>query len=169
MDLSTERGHALDAAVDVATGLELNHSDILPLATKFYGWLVGPASMSLSFGPIVEQGTEEPTGRNGSAMTQLRDSQKFTVSLTAQDAKGAEVLDDASTTADDATWTSSNEEVATVEVDADNPRSATVIAGMPGSATLTVAIGEISATLAVDVVPGDIALVSITEGPIEEQ
>lgn len=169
MDLSTERGHALDAAVTVVTELELNQRDVLPLATAFYGWLVGPASMSLSFGPIVDQDTNETTGRNGSAMTQLRDSQKFDVSLTAQDAKGAEVLDDASTTADDAVWTSSNEEAVTVEVSPDNPRSATVIAGLPGSSVVTVAIGEISATLAVDVVPGDIALVSISEGPISEQ
>lgn len=169
MDLSQERGHALDAAVDVVTGLQLDQAETLPLATKFYGWLVGPASMSLSFGPIVDQDTEEPTGRNGSAMTQLRDSQKFTVSLTAQDAKGAEVLDDASTTADDAVWTSDNEAAFTVEVDASNPRSATVIAGTPGSGVLTVAIGEITATLAVDVVPGDIALVTLSEGPITEQ
>jgi hypothetical protein len=165
MDLSNERGHALDTAAKLGGTV----ADLLANATKIYGWLVGPASMSLAFGPIVDQVTEEPTGRNGSAMTQMRDDQKVRVSLTAQDAKGAEVLDRAGDTTDDPAWTSSNENVLTWEVNSDNPREAWAVAGTPGSAVGTVAIGEISATIAIDVVPGDIALVQLQPGEPEDQ
>lgn len=165
MDLSNERGHALDVAAQFSNGI----AELLITATAIYGWLVGPASMSLAFGPIVDQVTEEPTGRNGSAMTQMRDDQKVRVSLTAQDAKGAEVLDRAGDTTDDPAWTSSNENVFTWDVNPDNPREAWAVAGTPGSATGTVAIGEISATVAIDVVPGDIALVQLQPGEPEDQ
>jgi len=165
MDLSTERGHALDVALELSD----NVTDLLANATMIYGWLVGPASMSLAFGPIVDQATEEPTGRNGSAMTQMRDNQKVRVSLTAQDAKGADVLDRAGDTSDDPAWTSSDEGVFTWDIDPENPREAWAVAGMPGSAVGTVTIGEISATAAFDVVPGDIALVQLQTGEPEDQ
>lgn len=169
MDLDPERAHALDAAVAVVVGLQLDQKDVRPLATSFYGWLVGPASMTLTFGPIVDQVTEEPTGRNGSVMTQMRDTQKVRVNLTAQDAKGAEVLDRAGDTSDDPVWTSSDENTFTWSVNPDNPREAWAVAGLPGSAVGTVAIGEISATVAIDVVAGDIALVALQTGEPEEQ
>lgn len=165
MDLSNERGHALDVAAKLGGTV----ATLLANATKIYGWLVGPASMSLAFGPIVDQVTEEPTGRNGSAMTQMRDDQKVRVSLTAQDAKGAEVLDRAGDTTDDPAWTSSDESVFTWDVNPDNPREAWAVAGTPGSAVGTVTIGEISATVAIDVVAGDIALVQLATGDPEDQ
>jgi hypothetical protein len=165
MDLSKERDRALGVALELSD----NVTDLLANATKIYGWLVGPASMSLAFGPIVDQATEEPIGRNGSAMTQMRDDQKVRVSLTAQDAKGADVLDRAGDTTDDPAWTSSDENVFTWDINSDNPREAWAVAGVPGSAVGTVTIGEISATVAIDVVAGDIALVALQTGDPEDQ
>lgn len=177
MDRSASREQALAHAVDLhrhrfedfGGEFERAQKELLGTASALYAWLVGPASLSLTFGPIVDQTTHEPTGRNGSAMTQMRDNQQFTVTLTAQDAKGAEVLDDATTGADDPTWVSDDEGVFTWDVNPDNPREATAVAGLPGSAVGTVTIGEISATVAVDVVAGAIALVQLQTGEVVDQ
>jgi hypothetical protein len=169
MDRSAQRAQALDAAVEFHRSAGGDIHVVLTAATALYGWLVGPAAMSLEFGPIVDQTTEQPTGRTASAMTQVRDNQKFLVSLRAQDAKGAEVLDNATTNDDNPTWVSSDEAVFTWAVNPDNPREAFAVAGLPGSAVGTVGIGEISATIAVDVVAGDIALVVLQSGEPEDQ
>lgn len=177
-DLSAERAQALTETVHLyrerfaalaTTNVDAARAELLATASAMYRWLAGPVRLSLTYGPIVEQGTLNPTGKDGAVVTQLRDTQQFTLTLTAQDAKGAEVLDDATTAADDPTWSTSDEVVFTLAVDPANPRSATVVAGLPGSAVGTVALGEVSATFAVDVVPGAIAMVSLAEGPISEQ
>src|SRR5207237_790861 len=56
-----------------------------------------------------------------------------------------------------------NETVATLDVSADT-QTCTVVAGQPGSAVVTLTDGTISATLAVDVVPGSVATVEVTTG-----
>lgn len=155
--------------VAAVTGVAAATRELLDTAGMVFRWLVGPVSITLAFGPIQDQDTLEPTGETGSAVTQLRDNEQFTLTLTAQDAKGAAVLDDTTTTTDDPAWTSSDEQVFTIVVDPANSRSATVKAALPGSATGTVAIGDISATFAVDVVPGAVALVNLAEGPVTEQ
>jgi hypothetical protein len=168
--VSTDRRLALDEAVKLHQGSfdEMNttnaRAQVIATAVDFYGYLVGPASISLEFGPILDQNTDQPTGRNGSAMAQLHDNEKMDLSFTAADAKGANVPDDPSTTSDDATWVSSDTTVFTYVVDPATPRSAIVVAGLPGSAIGTLTIGSVVATHAVDVVPAGIATISITEG-----
>lgn len=169
MDQSAARGHALDLAVDLVIRRSLEENRVIPLATEFYWWLVGPASISLTFGPVLAQGTKEPRGRNGSAMAQLHDDEEFDIELTAADAKGVEVLDRAGDASDDPSFTSSDENVFTYRIDSENPRKATVVAGLPGSAVGTVVLGSITVTHAVDVVPGDVATVSITERQVRKQ
>lgn len=168
--VSTDRRLALEEAVklhqasfdDMNTGFA--RAQVLQTAVDFYGFLVGPASISLEYGPIVGQSTDLPTGKNGSAMTQLHDDEQFTVSIDAQDAKGAEVADDPTSTTDDPTWSSSDETVFTLLVDGGNPRLATVVAGLPGSAVGSVTIGAVTATFAVDVVPAGVATISVVTG-----
>lgn len=142
---------------------------VLSTAQAFLGFLIGPASISVSYGPIVKQNDQQETGKAGSAMAQIHDDEEFDVSLTAADAKGAEVLDRAGDTSDDPTFVSSDENVFTYRVDPENPRQATVVAGMPGSAVGTISLGSITATHAVDVIAGDVAQVNIGEGTVRKQ
>lgn len=99
---------------------------------------------------------------------QLHDDEQITLTVAVTDAKGVPIADDPLNTADNLTWAFDNGEVATLQI-SDDTRSATVVAGLPGSGTGTVTLGELSATFAVDVVPGDAALVSISEGTPEKQ
>lgn len=99
---------------------------------------------------------------------QLHDDEKVTLSVTVADAKGASIPDDSSITTDDLSWTVDNETVATLQVSADT-RTCTVVAGLPGSAVVTISVGELSATEAIDVVAGNAALITITEGTPEKQ
>jgi hypothetical protein len=114
--------------------------------------------------PIQQDGSPvpDPLAKKGSVM-QLRDNEQFDITLEAKDAKGFDVTGDAFTaTVDD-------ESVVTVD-GPDESGTFTVVAGAPGSAVITFADSTgISATEAVDVVPGDVATVTITEGPTSEQ
>ena len=173
--VNPDRGLALTEAVklhaasfdDVQAGKA--RSEVIKTAEEFYAFLTGPASLTVTFGPIVKQQTQEETGKAGTAMAQIHDDEEFDVELSAADAKGAEVLDREGDTSDDPTFTSSDEQVFTYRVDPDNPRKATVVAGLPGSAVGTITLGSITATHAVDVVPGDVATVNITEGDVRKQ
>lgn len=169
MDQSAVRGHALDQAVEVVIRRSLNTDQVLVLATSFYDWLIGPASVTLAYGPIRVQGTQENTGKDGSAMAQIHDDEEFDVELSATDAKGAAVGDRPGDTTDDPTFTSSDEGVFSYRLDPDNPRKATVVGGLPGSAVGTITLGTIVATHAVDVVPAAVATVAITEGTVRKQ
>lgn len=178
MDRSASREHALDHAVTLHADRFAEFGgdyvratrELLTTASSLYNWLVGPASLSLVYGEIEDQAVpHNTTGRTATAMTQLHDDERFSIELTAQDAKGAEVLDDATTAEDNPTFVSSDEAVFTYVVDPENPRKAEVVAGLPGSAVGTVSIGDITVTHAIDVVAGGIATVTLTEGDIEKQ
>lgn len=94
-------------------------------------------------------------------MAQLHDDEQVDVSVRAVDAKGFEVDVDLSATVEDTT-------VATVQ-ELEDGRTFRVIAGNPGSTIVHVTTGELEATLAVDVVPGDVALVQLTVGdPVKQ-
>jgi hypothetical protein len=171
----TERTLALTQAVALHAGsfggqaVEDQRKAVLATAQAFYYFLGGPASVVVTYGPIVKQNTEEPTGKAGTAMAQMHDDEEFDIELTAADAKGVSVLDREGDTSDDPTFVSDDESVFTYRTYSDNPRKATVVAGTPGSAVGTVTLGNIVVTHAVDVVPGDIATVSIAEGEVRKQ
>lgn len=144
-------------------------SSLRATATAIYAWLVGPAALFLTLGPVRDQQTGQPTGNNpkGSPM-QLHDTEQVDLSVAVADVKGAPISDDSATTSDDLNWTVDDETVATLNVSGDT-RTATVVAGTVGSTVITVSLGELSATLAVDVIPGAAAKVSISEGAPTEQ
>lgn len=103
-----------------------------------------------------------PLGRKGTAM-QIRDNEQFTATLEAKDAKGYDVSGDAFTA------TSADETVVTV-TGPDASGTFTIVAGAPGSTVVTFTDNSgITATEAVDVVTGDVATVSVTEGPVSPQ
>lgn len=92
---------------------------------------------------------------------QLHDTEQFTLTLEAQDSKGFAV-------ADTLTWTVDDPNVVSLQVSSDT-MSATILAGAPGSAVVTITDGTLTATEAVDVVPGAVAKLVLTEGPVTSQ
>lgn len=99
---------------------------------------------------------------------QLHDDEQVTLSVAVADAKGANIPDDATREDDNLSWTIDNTSVATLEVSADT-RTCTVVAGQPGSAVVTISLGDLSATEAIDVVAGSAALITISEGTPTKQ
>jgi hypothetical protein len=149
--------------------VEEDRDAVVDTALRFYTFLVGPATASVTFGPIVKQNTLEPTGKAGSSMAQIHDDEEFDLVLTAADAKGAEVLDRIGDDTDNPTFTSSDPNVFTYRTFDEDPRKATVVAGLPGNAVGTITLGELEITHAVDVVAGDVATVNIQEGEARKQ
>jgi len=138
-------------------------------ATTIYDWYVGPVAIYVTIGTVLNQDTGQPTGTvlKGTPM-QLHDDEKVDLSVIVTSAKGAPIADDPSTTGDDLTWTSDDSTVAGLAV-SDDTRTCTVLAGEVGSTVVTVSLGELSATLAVDVIPGDAAVITIGEGVPSKQ
>ncbi len=157
--LSTETAVALRWAIDTLPD-DSSTRTITDRAERFYEFLVGklPVRLDLVFGPTVDQTTHAPTGQipQGATMAQLHDSDEFDITVTAKDAKGFEVSDAFTATAD-------NADAVTVVTGADG-KTFTVVAGNPGSAVVTVTDGNVSATLAVDVLPGGVALIDLVAG-----
>jgi len=139
---------------------------VLQTADRFYQWLVKPVHLKITVGEIVNQETGKPSEEqhSGGSTVQLHDDEKVNLTVEAQDAKGADVLGET------LVWSILDESVATLQV-ADDSMSCEVVAGTPGSTTGTVSddAAGVSATFAVDVVPGGVALISITEGTPEKQ
>ncbi len=167
-DLTNEREAALTAAVTVSaacfTGGPEADRELLATATGIFDWLVGPVALYVAIGEVLDQGTKEPTGTptGGNAM-QLHDTEQVDLTVSVSDVKGATVGDDPGTTTDDLTWTIDNPTAASLTVSPDT-RTCTVIAGTVGSGVITVTLGELSATLAVDVIPGAASKIEISEG-----
>lgn len=156
-DLTEQLG--VDAAVTIAAG----ETAVRNTAEVFLAWLKGTVSLTLIAGPITDQQSGLPTGTptTQGGTVQLHDNEQFDLTVDTKDAKGFE-------TPDQVTWTVDDETVATVVV-SDDTRTATIVAGNPGSAVVTVTDGTLTATEAVDVVPGGTALISLTEGPVTTQ
>jgi hypothetical protein len=133
------------------TGVGPLAARVLRIADDFYQWLAGPVSLVIQPGIIVDQDTNTPTGDiyRGGTM-QLHDDQKCTLDVEERDAKGVLLPDNV-------TWTT----------DPEAPEGTMVtwlVAGLPGSSVVTATDGTLTATLAVDVVPGDVALIQISAG-----
>lgn len=139
-------------------------ADLLDAADVFYGWLTSPVTLTLTAGPAVDQTTGQPTTTpTGVPQMQLHDNEQVDLTVDTRDAKGFE-------TPADITWTSSDETVVTITgADDGDSKTATAVAGNPGSAVITVSDGNLSATVAIDVVPAGTATISIGEGtPVEQ-
>lgn len=178
-DLSAERNRALEEALSLYRGEAFNGAldregsrvateALLDTATTIFRWLTGPVSFTIRIGEVFKQ-DGSTTGRTiGGSPMQLHDDEQVTLSVAVADAKGAAIADDPSRTDDNLEWTVDDENVATLQVSADT-RACTVVAGQPGSTVVTVKLGDLTATEAVDVVPGDAALITISEGTPEKQ
>jgi len=138
-------------------------------ATTIYDWVTGPVAIYVTIGTVLNQSTGLPTGTilKGTPM-QLHDDDKVDLSVLVASAKGSAILDDPATTGDDLTWSVDDSTIAGLAVSNDT-RTCTVIAGVTGSTVLTVGIGNAAATLAVDVIPGDAAVITISEGTPTKQ
>lgn len=159
----------MQAKFDESGNVEATAGEMIATATSIYNWLVGPASMFLTIGPILKQGTREPTGREpGGSPMQLRDNEENDLSVTVASAKG-NVIGDQPGTQDDLSWTVEGDDGVVELIVSEDTRTCTVRAVDLGSATVRVEIGEVFATVAVDVVPGEVALVTVSEGTPRKQ
>jgi hypothetical protein len=161
-----ERAVALDAAVRL-----FEHQPTAPApdtvtgyATTFLGWLSG-ARLVITADPVtytqgnpaISQATSFRGGR-----VQLTDTQQVTLTVEARDSKGFD-------TSDTLTWTSSDDTVVSLQPSADT-LSCLCVAGNPGlGCVITVTDGTISGTDSIDVTPGGVASLVISEGTPEEQ
>ncbi len=97
---------------------------------------------------------------------QLHDTEEFTLSVDTKDAKGFE-------TADAIEWAADDAGAVIALTPAADGRSCLVSAVAPGSAVITVtdsaASPALTATEAVDVVPGATATIALAEGPVSPQ
>ena len=171
-DWSAERLQAAELAVELYRGEFVKRGDndaLIETAGVIFHFLTGAVVAYFEFGTVLDQTTKYPTDDQfGGSMTQLRDTQQVTLTVRARDAKGFEVGDDPTTTADDVQWTSADESIATLVVGADN-RSATVVAGGVGSTVASATMGAIVITQAIDVIPGDAVAMEFDVGDPTDQ
>jgi hypothetical protein len=138
---------------------------LLDAAEEMFGFLAGNplAVIQIRVGLVREQadGNPSPVQPEGPLM-QLRDTQQVTYTLAGKDAKGFDV------SGEQFTAVSLDEAVVTVTQDGD---TFTAVAGAPGSAIVTFseAASGLSATEAIDVVPGDLATIDVVAGDVTEQ
>lgn len=145
-------------------GAALEWEQVLQLARDTVAYLTGPSVVCIRVGLVTNQTTGEVVNPQpqppGDAMAQLHDDEQVTVSIVALDAKGYQVNSvDFSASID-------NDQVASVT---DLGNDFLIVAELPGSATITFTDGTLTANLAVDVVPGDIATVQVQVGTPEKQ
>lgn len=145
--------------------------DVLEIAQEFWDWLLEtPVAFLVTIGIPYEQDSENPfdqftrtleRGNMAEAVT-LTDSQQVTVGVQAVDKKGQPVTDEL-------TWTSADETVAGLQV-AQDGSSALIVAGNPGSTSVTVADPNgLSDVIAVTVTAGAASGLTATVGTPEEQ
>lgn len=133
---------------------------VLSTADVFLKWLEKPLSIGIVVGTILDQKSGKPTGTTygGSGIMQLHDNEKVDLTVTETDAKGVALKDTLTWTSNDTTG-----QIITLQVSTDT-QTCTVVAGTPGSAVVTVTDGTLSATLAVDVIPGAATAITINPG-----
>lgn len=183
-DTTAEREQALTIAVNLHSeryagtiASSVLDRELIDTAWTMYEWLTGPVELTLIPGPITKQDTnvavDRPTG--GNSMTQLHDDEKidYTVKLTSK--RGNEVFD-APGDADDVRWTLEGEgaeATLSLEVSADTRKATVKAKGPVGSGVLRASFDrngvERFATVAIDVVPGDVDKVELTEGAVTKQ
>lgn len=180
-DYTSERNRALMAALELygdglfshiaqMDGTDDANEALRETASEIFSWLIGPAIMFLTVGPVVSQDTGLPVNNPlGGNPMQLRDNEQVDLTVTLASARG-NVIGDQPGTEDDLVWTvTGDENVLTLDVSTDTRTATVKAAGPVGSAVVRVEIGELFATEAFDVVPGDAALITISSGPVTEQ
>lgn len=160
---------SLTAAVHLHSGHCCTGETVLATATAFHEWLTATTALLITIGSVIHQDTGHLTLSNpGGNPMQLHDDEQVDLTVSVASRKGNPIPDDPATTEDDLTWTVADPTVASLLVSPDT-RTCTVVAGVTGSTVVTVAFRELAATLAVDVVPGAAALLTITEGdPVDQ-
>lgn len=158
VDATAQRQLALHYAVELLSPLGTGDADrVITTAETLFAWLVGPAFLDITVGLIVDQTTKAPTGTTHTGGTmQLHDNEQCQLTVSEADAKGVALKDTL-------TWAIADATVATITVAGDT-QTATLVAGLPGSTIVTVTDGTLSATMAVDVVPGSVATISVAAG-----
>ena len=137
------------------------YTTLLKLATLTAQYLTTPWAIKIRVGLVVDQKTGEPINPQPTGVTmQLRTNEQVTYTITALDSKGYEV------NTVDFSGEIDNGDVAAIT---DNGNTFLVVAGAPGSAIITFTDGTLTATEALDVVPGDIATIRVVAGAAEEQ
>lgn len=123
-----------------------------------------PPQIRVRVGLVREQSDDSvsTTQPKGNVM-QLKDNQKVSYDIDAQDAKGVDIPGEAFNAV------SSDEGVVVVSQNEDGSFEA--VAGLPGSAVLTFTEpgSGLFATEAIDVVPGDVATITVNAGTPEDQ
>lgn len=168
MDMNDEtalRVVALQAATESASNCGCCRDVVKQAADEYFEWLTRriPATISLAVGEVEKQPQQEEQNP-----MQIHDDEQFSVTLTVKDAKGAQI------TGDQITVTVDNSDVVSAEALSDGS-GYNLVAGNPGSAVVTFNAGtddnghEVVVTEAVDVVPGNVATVQITEGTVSKQ
>jgi len=144
-------------------------SDVTSVATLFYRWLEGPAVLFLTIDPTTfdqaaPEGPGQPTIRKGSAV-QLTDLQQVTPSVAEQDSKGQPV-------SDQLVWSVDNGSVVSLVPSADT-QSCLIVAGVDGTATVTVTDNSVTPPLTasdvITVVSSAATSLVISEGTPEDQ
>jgi len=148
----------------ISDGTEDADAALRATATTIYDWYVGPVAIYVTIGTVVNQTTGQPTGTvlKGTPM-QLHDDENVDLSVLVASAKGAPIADDPFSTGDDLTWEVTDSTVASLVV-SDDTRTCTVRSGVVGSTVLTIGVGNAAATVAIDVIPGDAAAITVSEG-----
>jgi hypothetical protein len=137
------------------------YTELLKLASLTAQYLTTPWAIKIKVGLVVDQETGEPINPQPTgAEMQLRTNEQVTYTITALDSKGY-VVDTV-----DFSGEIDNGDVAAIT---DNGNTFLVVAGAPGSAVITFTDGTLTATEALDVVPGDVATISVVAGAAEEQ
>lgn len=183
-DHGEDRAVALDRAVflyrdqyDRETDTAATDRRLRATAEALFRWLVGPAFLVVQTGPVLDQATGDPASNplphkadpHGGKRMQLRDNEQVTYTVTVASARG-NVISDQPGPQDDLTWTVTGAEGVLELTVSEDTRSATVRAlGPVGSGVLRVEIGELFATEAIDVVPGEAALVTLAAGEVSDQ
>lgn len=163
-DLSAQRLQSMQLAVQLHCHKFRGDEALVGTATSIFDWLIGPIAIFVTLGQVLVQGTGQPAGYSvkGSQM-QLRETDQIDLSVSVQSVKGSPIPDRPGDITDDLIWLISDESVAQLAVSEDT-RTCTVVAGVPGTADISVSLGDLSARLACDVVPGDASVLTISEG-----
>ena len=168
MDNTNTRVIALGHTAQIHAHRDSDDRAITRTATHLYQWLIGPAHLHLHVGPIRDADGQIITQPKGQPV-QLRitDSEgrpyECDLTVSVYDAVGNEISDDPNVTTDDLTWAlDSGDGVVSLAVSGDT-RTCTVTATSLGSAVVRVTLGDLSGTVAFDVIPGDAASLTIVE------
>lgn len=158
-DLRLRLGDGRDEAIAHAEAAIRKTADV------YAAWIDGTTRLRLIPGPVVDEASGAPTGASnqGDSMTQLNTGQQFTVTVDTEDAAGYDTVETIE-------WSLDNGEVANLVISEDT-RSVTVVSGAPGSAVLSASIPNLnlSATLAVDVVPAGTATIELIAGEVVDE